>query len=96
VCPVYTYHQAFAAETSQEIAQSCRQATIGCAACKAHLAKQINAWLEPMRERRAVYEMHPGRVEEILRAGTEKARHVAQETMREVRDAMGINYRWER
>ncbi|WP_088546970.1 tryptophan--tRNA ligase [Paenibacillus aquistagni] len=92
ICPIYAYHQAFRKESSDEIYQSCTKGQIGCMACKQKIAQSINDRLDPMRERRAAYLEHPKRVDEILMAGTENARIVAKETMREVRDAMGMNY----
>lgn len=61
-------------------------------ACKQKIAQSINDLLEPMRERRAAYLKHPGKIDEIMIAGTEKARLVAKETMLEVREALGLNY----
>lgn len=95
VCPVFTYHQAFASNSAEEIANGCRAGQIGCVECKQRIAKGINDLLEPMRERRQKYEADPKRVDDILLAGTERARTIAQETMREVREAMGLNYRLE-
>lgn len=92
VCPVFTYHQAFASETENEISAGCRSAEIGCVECKRRIASRINELLEPMRERRMTYEAHPRQVDEILLAGTERARGIARETMSEVRNAMGIDY----
>ena len=48
-----------------------------------------------MRERRGVYEANPRQIDEILLAGTDRAREIAKETMREVREAMGLGYRFE-
>jgi tryptophanyl-tRNA synthetase len=93
VCPVFSYHKAFAAESADEIAAGCRSAAIGCVECKQRVAKQINDLLDPMRERREAYKVHPERVDEILVAGTERARSIAKETMQEIRSAMGIAYR---
>lgn len=92
VCPIYSYHQAFRKEGADEIYDSCAKGRIGCAECKQKIAQSINDLLEPMRERRTAYLKHPGRIDEIMIAGTEKARLVAKETMLEVREAMGLNY----
>ncbi|MFP4661169.1 MAG: tryptophan--tRNA ligase [Halanaerobiales bacterium] len=92
VCTVFEYHQAFNDEEVSEIEQSCRAGTIGCVACKKNLANKINEMLEPMRERRAKYEENPELVDEILISGTKKARDIAKETMKEVREAMHLNY----
>lgn len=92
VCTVFSYHKVFQPETSYEISEGCRSAAIGCVECKQRLAKQVNAVLEPMRDRRAHYEARPNEIDEILVAGTEKARSIARETMKEVRSAIGIDY----
>ncbi|GED66376.1 tryptophan--tRNA ligase [Brevibacillus reuszeri] len=92
ICPVYAYHQAFREEGSDEIYESCKKGQIGCAECKQKITHAINDLLEPMRERRIVYQNNPQRVNEILMSGTEKARLAAKETMQEVREAMSMNY----
>ncbi len=46
----------------------------------------------PIRERAQRYLDHPGLLREIVDAGCDRARAVARETMREVRDAMGLGY----
>ncbi|MET3287517.1 UNVERIFIED_CONTAM: tryptophanyl-tRNA synthetase [Brevibacillus sp. OAP136] len=92
ICPVYAYHQAFRKEGSDEIYESCKKGQIGCMECKQKITQTINDLLEPMRERRIVYQNDSNKVDEILMAGTEKARLVAKETMQEVREAMSMNY----
>lgn len=92
VCTVFHYHEAFNTEESEEIAEKCRAGTIGCVACKKRLAKKMNAFLEPMRERRKKYLENPELVDQILLEGTKKARKEAQETMEKVREVMKINY----
>ncbi|WDL96686.1 tryptophan--tRNA ligase [Alicyclobacillus sp. ALC3] len=95
VCPVFSYHQAFASGTADEIAAGCRSGAMGCVECKQRIVGRINELLEPMRERRVAYETNPRMVDEILTAGTKRAREIAKETMREVREAMGLNYRFD-
>lgn len=92
VCTVFHYHEAFNSEESDEIAEKCRAGTIGCVACKRNLAKKLNLFLEPMRERRKKYLENPELVDEILKKGTEKARKEAAETMKKVRNVMKIDY----
>ena len=90
-CNIYKYHGFFStADERAWAAEGCRSAGIGCRQCKEVVAKNINAVLEPMRERRAGLEAHPGRVDEILHEGTKKLLPLARETMGRVRDAMGI------
>ncbi|WP_409177862.1 tryptophan--tRNA ligase [Brevibacillus fortis] len=92
ICPVYAYHQAFRKESSDEIYESCTKGQIGCMECKRKISQSINDLLEPMRERRRMYQNDPKKVDEILMSGTEKARLVAKETMQEIREAMSMNY----
>ncbi|MGF9908603.1 tryptophan--tRNA ligase [Brevibacillus porteri] len=92
ICPVYAYHQAFRKESSDEIYESCTKGQIGCMECKRKISQSINDLLDPMRERRRMYQNDPKKVDEILMSGTEKARLVAKETMQEIREAMSMNY----
>jgi len=92
VCTVFTYHKAFNTTESDDISERCRAGSVGCVACKKRLGTVLNELLEPMRERRAEYLRNPGRIDEILQAGTSRALAIAEETMREVRDAMYIKY----
>ncbi|MDN5360996.1 MAG: tryptophanyl-tRNA synthetase [Moorella sp. (in: firmicutes)] len=92
ICTVFAYHGAFNKPVTPEIEESCKKGAIGCVACKKRLTATLNALLEPMRARRARYEANPKLVEEILMAGTERARVVARETMAQVREAMKISY----
>ncbi len=92
VCTVFSYHQAFNPGEVAQCEEDCRGGKVGCVACKRNLAGKINELLEPMRERRAHYQSRPELVDEIIMAGTERARAVGRETMRDVREAMKINY----
>jgi tryptophanyl-tRNA synthetase len=65
---------------------------VGDVEVKKKLAIAINNFLEPMRERRAVYETKPRLVDEILQAGNAKTRKIAQETVRMMDEAMGLLY----
>lgn len=90
-CNIFSYHRFFSSPEEQAwAAHGCRTAGIGCRECKQVVAKNISAELAPMRARRAELEAHPGRLEEILRAGTATLRAVARETMTEAREKMGI------
>jgi tryptophanyl-tRNA synthetase len=92
ICTVYKYHQAFNEGEAVNIEESCRNASIGCTACKANLTACINGLLDPIRERRNAYAQKPELVQEILMSGTDKVRAVAKEVMKEVREAMSIDY----
>jgi tryptophanyl-tRNA synthetase len=87
-CPVFDHHLIFSPqEVIGRVDRECRTAEIGCVECKKLMARQLNEYLAPIQERRKVYERDPQKVWDVLDAGTEKARRVAQETMGEVRAA---------
>jgi tryptophanyl-tRNA synthetase len=88
VCMVYLFHQIYSSDVSR-IEQDCKSARIGCVACKAHLAENLDTALAPYRERRLEWE-GSGRVEHVLKQGQERARGMAEKTMRDVREAMGL------
>jgi tryptophanyl-tRNA synthetase len=91
VCPVFDLHKVFSSrDVIDRVNRECRTAEIGCLDCKKLASGYINERLAPIRERRQVYEADPQRVWDILEAGTEKARGVAQATMAEVRDAVRL------
>jgi tryptophanyl-tRNA synthetase len=89
-CVVFAYHRAFNAARAPEIDALCRAGKLGCVADKKDLARILADQLAPFRERRKELEAKPERVREALRHGEEKARAIAQETMREVREAMKL------
>jgi len=90
-CNVYTLHQYFSPpETVREVAASCRGAKWGCLDCKRVLAQHMASAFAPMRERATQLRGEPGRVREILRNGATRARAIATDIMRGVRDAMGL------
>jgi tryptophanyl-tRNA synthetase len=88
VCIVFKFHQIYTPEVA-EVEENCRGGKIGCVACKRHLAENLDKLLSPFRERRAYWE-EPGKVDQVLEQGAERARSVAVETMKEVRQVMGI------
>ncbi|MFN2363922.1 MAG: tryptophan--tRNA ligase [Halarsenatibacteraceae bacterium] len=92
ICTVFHYHDAFNTEEVDEIETNCRQGTIGCVDCKNKLAEKINAFLKPMRARRAKYLDKPELIREILMNGTEQARSEGEETLKRVRKVMKIDY----
>ncbi|MFW5998599.1 MAG: tryptophan--tRNA ligase [Bacillota bacterium] len=92
VCTVFEYHSIFNEEEADDIEESCRAGEIGCVACKNRLSEKINEMLDPIRERRAKYEKSPDLIKDILMEGTKKARNIAGETMKEVREAMKLDY----
>ena len=90
-CNVYSIHTYFTPPAELEtVAVNCRGAKWGCIECKRVLADHMTRVFAPMRERAEALRAHPERVYEILRSGAERARAIAQETMREVRERMGF------
>lgn len=91
VCNVYSMHKIFSKlEEIEMINRECRTAGIGCVDCKKMLAKNLNDHLAPFRERRAKIEENPQEVLDILYEGGKRAKKIAEETMREVRSAVGL------
>jgi tryptophanyl-tRNA synthetase len=93
-CPVYSLHKIYSdAETLQWAAQGCRSAGIGCLDCKKKLSDRVVAEVQTMRQRAQEYEDNRDLVRGIVAEGCEKAREQARQTLDEVRQAMGLNYR---
>jgi len=91
VCNVFTLHHYFSdSATIDMVNVECQRAGIGCLEDKMLLADHLIEFLRPMRERADALRGEPGRVREILAAGGDAARAVAGETMRQVREAMGL------
>ena len=92
-CPVWQFHQIYSTEQVKRwVQEGCRSAGIGCIECKQPVIDAVLAEQEPMRERARMYEEDPQLVRRIIADGCEKARQLAQETMRDVRQAMGLDY----
>lgn len=91
ICNVFDFHKLYSPQPLvEEINHQCRHAEIGCVACKKKMAKNLIAFLEPIREKRAYYESRPEIVAELIVTGSGKAREVAQATMEDVRAAIKI------
>jgi len=92
-CPVWQFHQIYSNdEVRNWVQQGCRSAGIGCIECKQPVIEGVLKEQEPMRERARMYEEDPQLVKNIIADGCEKARKLAQETMRDVREAIGLDY----
>ena len=92
-CPVWQFHLIYSSEEVKGWVQTgCRSAGIGCIECKQPVIEGVLKEQEPMRERAKMYEEDPQLVKNIIADGCEKARKLAQETMRDVREAIGLDY----
>ena len=92
-CPVWQLHQVYSSdEIKSWVETGCKEAKIGCIECKQPVIEAINKELKPIQERASHYIEDPDLVKNIVAEGCEKARKLARETMREVREAMGLNY----
>jgi len=92
-CPVWPLHQVYSDAARQEwVRQGCTSAGIGCLECKQPVIDAILAELDPMRERAQVYVEDPTLLKNIVADGCDRARRLASQTMRDVRDAMGLSY----
>jgi tryptophanyl-tRNA synthetase len=92
-CPVWQLHKVYSDEpTKAWVLNGCRTAGIGCLECKQPVIDAVLKEQEPMRERAQQYLDDPSLVRAIVADGCDKARKMAQETMRDVREVMGLSY----
>ncbi len=92
-CPVWQLHEVYSDENLKDWASAgCKSASIGCLDCKQPIIDAVIRELTPMRERAQQYIDDPAMVKNVISDGCERAREFAQETMRDVREAMGLNY----
>ena len=90
-CPVWAFHQIYSNETTCAWVQdSCKNAKIGCLECKQPVIESVLREQQPLLERAQTYIDDPTLVRNIIADGSEKARKMAQETMRDVREVMGL------
>ena len=90
ICNVYRLHQYFDEADTENIAEKCRTAKIGCVDCKKLLAQRINTALEPFRERRTALAAKPQYINEVLADGAQRAQAIAKEVLKEVKQKMEL------
>jgi tryptophanyl-tRNA synthetase len=91
VCNVFTMHKIMSPQEEVDMINTeCRRAGIGCVDCKLRFAANLNKHLEPFRAKRAELESKTDYVKDVLDDGAKRARAIAQQTMVEVREAMGL------
>ena len=92
-CPVWQLHLVYSDDKTQQwVQQGCRSAGIGCLECKQPVIDAVLAELKPIRERAEEYLADPTLVRNIVNDGVHKAQQLAQETLRDVRQVMGLDY----
>ena len=92
-CPVWQFHTVYSdTATKHWVVKGCKSAAIGCLECKQPIVDAILKEQEPMRERAQQYLDDPSLVRAIVADGCDQARKHAQETMRDVREEMGLSY----
>jgi tryptophanyl-tRNA synthetase len=92
-CPVWELHKVYSsADTRAWAAKGCRTAGIGCLDCKQPVIDSMVREQQPWRERAQPFLDDPALLRAIVDDGCERARAAARETMRDVRDAMGLVY----
>ncbi len=91
VCNVFSLHKVFSStEEVDNINSECRKAGIGCVDCKKLFARNLNAHLAPFREKRTALAEQPDYIWDVLHDGAKRAGAIAEQTMREVRSAVGL------
>ena len=92
-CPVWQFHMVYSDDgVRQWVTAGCTSAGIGCIECKQPVIDAVLAELAPIRERAQYYEENPDQVRNILADGCEKAQELARDTMRDVRESMGLTF----
>lgn len=92
-CPVWQFHLVYSDDGVRQWATAgCISAGIGCLECKQPVIDAVLAELAPIRERARFYEENPDQVRNILADGSEKAQELARDTMRDVRESMGLTF----
>lgn len=92
-CPVWQFHVVYSDDKTREwVQEGCKTAGIGCLECKQPVIDAVISEQEPMHARAKMYEEDPTLVRNIIADGCEKANVLAEETMRDVREAMGLDY----
>jgi tryptophanyl-tRNA synthetase len=93
-CPVWDFHQVYSDDKTRDwVQQGCTSAGIGCIDCKQPVIDAVLKELAPIQERAQEYIDDPKIVQNVIAEGVEEARDVAQDTLEEVRAAMGLAYR---
>ena len=90
ICLVYSYHKKFNPSEVSEVDKGCRSGALGCFDCKMNCASKISDFLEPIIEKRKLYEEKPELVKDVLSDGEKRGKAEAMKTMTEVREKMKL------
>jgi tryptophanyl-tRNA synthetase len=90
ICNVYKYHTVFNKEEAPNICEMCKNAQIGCVACKKRLNEVLNTMLDPIREKRHYYEAHKDEVKELIASGTKRANEVGNANIADIKEHMHV------
>jgi tryptophanyl-tRNA synthetase len=92
-CPVWQFHLVYSDDTTRRwVTAGCTSAGIGCLDCKQPVIEAVQRELIPMQERAAHYEANTDLVRNVIADGCERAQELARDTLRDVREAMGLSY----
>lgn len=86
ICNVFSYYKVFASEKLDEVRDWCENAKKGCSQCKMFFAEELMKTLDPIQEKRRELEKDSDKVNDILNEGKKKAKVIAEETMRQVKE----------
>ncbi|MDP8215789.1 MAG: tryptophan--tRNA ligase, partial [Candidatus Kaelpia imicola] len=90
VCNVYKYYELFSPDKVADIGRECREAKIGCVRDKERLAELLINYLKPFQKKREAIDFDVSYLKKLLKEGAKKAKQVAQKTISEVREAIGL------
>ncbi len=91
ICPVFEFHKMYSEPAVvEQINRECRTAQIGCIDCKKFVADRVVAQLSPIWDARGSLEANPARLDDVARAGCERASEISRQTLGEVKEAMKI------
>lgn len=90
ICPVFGYQKIYNQNETEEIHAACKGGMIGCMDCKMRLVRELNTLLGPIRDRRASLEGRDAYIDEVIEHGRRKASKKAEESLREIKEAMNL------
>jgi len=90
ICNIFSYHNIFNREQTEEIKNSCQKGELGCVECKNRCADKIIEYLKPLQEKRKNFEKDPDTIYDIIENGNKNARNIARKTLEEVNESMNL------